>query len=145
MITIASYRRESGRLNLLGFFNRGLRQPSARISRWDPPTHRLSSFSADECCIKDIILYRNTAGQGNVRRDRTADGDNEPILCLFPVRVDQYPQSAAGEFKSEILPKMKEWLDRELTRSETAVVGLDECFAVEWTGDQHRCHQFRWR
>jgi hypothetical protein len=74
-----------------------------------------------------------------------SDGDSTPILCLFPVRVDQYPQSAAEEFKSEILPKMKEWLDCELTRPETAVVGLDECIVVEWTGDQHRCHQFRWR
>jgi hypothetical protein len=68
----------------------------------------------------------------------------EPTLSIFPVRIDQYPQSVAEEFKSEILPKMKVWLDGELTRSVTDIAGR-EGFAVEWTGGRHRCHRLRWR
>ena len=71
--------------------------------------------------------------------------DSEPILCLFPVRIDQYPQKAADEFKSRILLKMKEWLDRELTKPATSALGNAEYFVVEWTGGKHRCHQLRWR
>jgi hypothetical protein len=71
--------------------------------------------------------------------------DGEPILCLFPVRIDQYPDEAVEEFKSKILPKMKEWLDHKLAQPETSVVGNAEYFVAEWIGNQHRCHQFRWR
>jgi hypothetical protein len=73
-----------------------------------------------------------------------SDG-SEPILCLFPVRVDQYPQGAVDEFKSEIMPKMKRWLDRELTKPETSVLGNSEFLLVEWTGSQHRFHRLRSR
>jgi hypothetical protein len=71
--------------------------------------------------------------------------DSEPSLCLYPVRIDQYPQRAADEFKSKILSKMKEWLAREINKSETGVLGNAEYFVVEWTGNTHRCHQLRWR
>jgi hypothetical protein len=64
--------------------------------------------------------------------------DNQPILCLYPVRVDQYPETAADEFKFEVMLKMKEWLDSELTKPETTQVGRVENLVAEWTGDQHR-------
>lgn len=71
--------------------------------------------------------------------------DSGPILCLFPVRIDQYPEEAAQEFKSVILPRMKEWLDNEIAKPETSRFGHSELFVAEWTGSQHRCHQLRWR
>ncbi len=76
------------------------------------------------------------------------DGANQwsdrPSMRLCPVRIDQYPESAADEFKSVILPKMKDWLDQELAKPATRIFGHFECLVVEWNGSQHKCHQLRW-
>jgi len=71
--------------------------------------------------------------------------DSKPILCLFPVRIDQYPDAAAEEFRSTILPKMKEWLRLQLTKPDTSRAGNADYFVVEWTGGRHRLHYIRWR
>jgi hypothetical protein len=69
---------------------------------------------------------------------------DRPYLCLYPVRIDQYPEEAAAEFKLAILPKMKKWLTSELVKPETRVFGHAECLVVEWTGSHHKFHQLRW-
>jgi hypothetical protein len=69
---------------------------------------------------------------------------DRPYLCLYPVRIDLYPEEAAEEFKLAILPKMKKWLTSELVKSETRVFGHAECMVVEWTGSHHKLHQLRW-
>ena len=66
--------------------------------------------------------------------------DDGAILCFFPVGIDLYSEAAVEQFKSEILPGMKEWLDRKLAQPETSVVGNAEYFVAEWIDNRHRCH-----
>jgi hypothetical protein len=67
-----------------------------------------------------------------------------PHLTLYAVLTDQYPQAAAKDFKSTILPKMKEWLNHQLSKPATLKRGNSEAFLVEWAGNKHRCHLLRW-
>jgi hypothetical protein len=71
--------------------------------------------------------------------------DSRPILILFAIGIDQYSDEASDEFGSEILPKMKTWLDQQLAKPETSKFGYAEYFVAEWTGKVHRIHYLRWR
>ncbi len=73
----------------------------------------------------------------SVSRDRTA------ILQLFPVRVRDYPPEAAEEFETRVLPGVRAWLGKQLSKPETAVLGC-ELMIVEWAADQHRSHEIRY-
>ncbi len=70
--------------------------------------------------------------------------DSRPILYLYATRIDQYSDDALEEFKTEILPKMKAWLDGEIAKPETSKLGNSESFVTEWTGVEHRIHYLRW-
>lgn len=72
----------------------------------------------------------------SVSREKTA------ILQLYPVRRHDYPDDAAIRFKTEVLGYLKGWLDRQLSKRETAVLGYEQLI-VEWIGASHRYHEVR--
>jgi hypothetical protein len=73
-----------------------------------------------------------------------AVGAGEPHLCLYAVRADGYPHEAAEDFRSAVLPKLREWLDQELAKPETLKFAGARVLVVEWAGDRHRFHQMKW-
>ncbi len=59
-------------------------------------------------------------------------------LSLYPIRSDYYDDEAAIDFKENILPQMKIWLD-SIYQSAAILKRWD--FIVEWSPGTHRVHK----
>lgn len=68
--------------------------------------------------------------------------DLEAHLCVYPVARATYPEAAADEFLSRVLPTVRDWLHAKRSRPATGILGHEE-IVVEWTGSEHKCHELR--
>ena len=62
-------------------------------------------------------------------------------LYVYPVRRAEYPDEASEQFVLRVIPKMRSWFDREMSKSETQFQA--KTLAVEWNGNRHKTHEFR--
>jgi hypothetical protein len=79
---------------------------------------------------------------GQVVASLGIDRDLEAYLCLYPIHRVRYPLNAERDFATRVLPGLREWLLARKSRPATAILG-HEGIVVEWTGEEHRCHQLR--
>ncbi len=96
----------------------------------------IRSFRFDNRASRRPILI------GPVIASMTMNREREAHLCVYPVARSAYPKSAAEEFQLRVLPKFREWLEAKKSRPKTAILGHQQII-VEWTGDEHRCHELR--
>ena len=95
------------------------------------------TFAFDSRAAKRPKLVGPVVASVSVSRDRAA------ILQLYPVDRRQYSELASAAFEAEVLGHMREWLDRQLSKPETAVLGYEELI-VEWRGGKHQTHELRY-
>ena len=58
-------------------------------------------------------------------------------VCLFAVRRSEYPEEAAQLFPTAVLPKVRAWLDKQITKPATTVLRSEELFVL-WSNREHR-------
>lgn len=80
--------------------------------------------------------------EGTVVASAQVSRDSEALLMLYAIRREDYPEQAAGEFYDGILPQLHEWIKSRLSKSPTAILGV-EALIVEWTGSEYRKHEMR--
>jgi hypothetical protein len=58
--------------------------------------------------------------------------------------TDYLPLStAADEFAKRILPTLRSWLDAQVDKPDTAILGCEE-LVVEWLGSYHELHRLHY-
>ena len=62
-------------------------------------------------------------------------------LYLYPVRRAEYPDEASDDFKGKVMPMMRTWFDREMSKPETQFQA--KTLVVEWIGRSHKSHELR--
>jgi hypothetical protein len=63
-------------------------------------------------------------------------------LQLYPIDRAAYPNEAVLGFEDEVLPRMRQWLNRQLSKKETGVLGCEELI-IEWREGKHKIHELR--
>ena len=74
--------------------------------------------------------------QAQVNRDLAS------LLVLYVVSREDYPEIAANEFCDSIVHEIHEWLEMQLSKPKTAILGL-ESLLIELTGSEHKKHPMR--
>jgi len=97
---------------------------------------QIRTFGFDRRASKPPALAGPIVASAAVNRDGSSH------LCLYPVRCDTYPESAAKEFAAAVLPRIVAWFDKQKARSATAVRGVEE-LVIEWANGHHREHTLR--
>ena len=95
------------------------------------------AFHFDSRCARKPKISGPVVASLSVSRSRQA------ILQLYPVPTAGYSAEAAEDFATVTLPTMRAWLDGQIAKTETAVLGCDE-LVVEWSGGEHRTHELRY-
>ena len=73
----------------------------------------------------------------------TVSRELETYACIYPILNDKYNDEAAHEFVKGILPKMRSWMQNQLSKPETQFLGY-ETMIVEWAEDKHVLHEIRY-
>ncbi len=60
-------------------------------------------------------------------------------MYLYTVRQNEYSEEAAEEFRIEVLPMIKHWLDAEMSKPDTQYL-TGNTLVIEWTGKTHKRH-----
>jgi hypothetical protein len=84
-----------------------------------------------------LMNYR-VSSEGVSYGDRTAE------LYLYPVRLSEYSKDAAEEFRMEVLPMIKNWLNAEMSKPDTQYL-TGQTLVIEFTGETHKRHVLRRR
>jgi hypothetical protein len=71
-------------------------------------------------------------------------GERSAYLYLYPVRQNLYSEEAAKEFRMEVLPVIKNWLDAEMSKPDTQYLS-GQVMVIEWTGNAHKRYVLRRR
>jgi hypothetical protein len=80
--------------------------------------------------------------EGIVVADAQVSRELDAHLILYPVRREDYPERATNEFCDLLLPQIRGWLEVQLAKSQTAILGV-ESLIIEWTGREHKRHEIR--
>lgn len=67
-------------------------------------------------------------------RDRNTDID------IYPLSILDYPGKAIEDFNSQILFMIKQWIEDQVNKPDTAILGKEELI-VEWNGKEHLLHE----
>ena len=94
------------------------------------------TFHFDSRCARKPRLGGPVVASLSISRDRQA------ILQLYPVPITGYSAEAADDFAAVTLPAMRAWLQGQIGKEETGVLGCEE-LVVEWSGGEHRTHELR--
>jgi hypothetical protein len=66
--------------------------------------------------------------------------DWSSIISLYAIRKEAYSEVAAQDFEHAVLPQLRSWIDAELAKPSTAVLGVRQIIA-EWDGKKHHLHE----
>lgn len=69
-------------------------------------------------------------------RDRTLN------FSLFPLSIIDYQDQAAEDFNNHILLTIKQWIQTQINKPDTAILGIEQLI-VEWNGKEHLIHQVK--
>lgn len=61
---------------------------------------------------------------------------------VFNLRRDLYPEDAARDFVTTVLPRIREWIDRQFSAGDSAPEQREELF-VTWLGDKHEFKEWK--
>ena len=79
---------------------------------------------------------------GTVVASVTCNRDKDIRIYFYPISQTIYPEKAKSQFHNDVLPKLKKWIDHQVSKPETAVLGIEE-FIIEWNGKNHLFHQIK--
>lgn len=105
--------------------------------RWNTRYFPTPKFSGPVVASLRLLNYQ-TSDEGVSYGDRTAE------LYLYPVRLREYSEEAAEEFRTEMLPAIKNWLDAEMSKPDTQYL-TGQTLVIEWTGRTHKTQVLRRR
>jgi len=94
------------------------------------------SFAFDSRIKKRPRLQGTVVAQAQINRDLAA------ILILYALSKGNYPETAANEFCDSIIQEIHQWLNGQLAKPKTAILGV-ESLLIEWTGREHIKHVMR--
>jgi hypothetical protein len=106
-------------LNLVGF-------------AWPYKQFAFDSRSNDRPTIRGIAI-----AQISVSRELVAN------LYIYPLLCNDYNDAAESEFVNSILPRLRNWIIKQLSKQETQILG-HETMIVEWFEKQHFIHEMRY-
>jgi len=78
---------------------------------------------------------------GEVVAEVAYSPEREGWFCAYAIRKEKYPEEAKVDFRDRVLPRLREWLARQMTKPDTAVLGYDHVI-VEWDGKTHKLHEW---
>ena len=99
---------------------------------WPSKSFTFDSRSRHRPKIKGIVVAALT-----VSRTREAH------LIFYPCDRSLYPSAATEQFGSQVLARMRSWLEARRVKAETSVLGY-KSLIVEWNRDAHRVHTHRY-
>lgn len=79
---------------------------------------------------------------GTVVASVSCNRDKKISFNFYPISQDFYPQNANMEFHNEVLPSIKEWIHNQISKPETAVLGVEQCI-IEWDRKTHLLHHLK--
>lgn len=77
--------------------------------------------------------------RGEVVASASCDREKAIVFYLFPLKKENYPEEANQDFVQWVLPHVKTWMERQLAKPETAILGVEELIIV-WNGEVHNFH-----
>ncbi len=77
---------------------------------------------------------------GVIVAEATYSPQREGWFCAYVVRKEDYPMQAQDDFRMRALPQMREWLERQIRKPDTAVLGY-EYLLVVWDGAAHNFYR----
>ncbi len=96
-----------------------------------------SAFRFDSRCSQRPALTGTVVASLSVSRSRPA------ILAAYPVSASSLGSDARTAFEVEVLPRMRKWLQAQLGKPTTAILGY-ETLIVEWAPGGFREHCLRY-
>ena len=107
--------------------------------RWNTRYFPPPKFSGPVVASLDLVHYRvSEKGVSYDKPQRNAE------LYLYPVRQTEYSEEAAEEFRIEVLPIIKSWINAEMSKPDTQYLS-GHTLVIEWTGETHKRHVLRRR
>jgi len=107
--------------------------------RWNTRYSPRPRFSGPVVASLDLVHYRvSEKGVSYDKPQRNAE------LYLYPVRQNEYSEEAAEEFRIEVLPIIKSWINAEMSKLDTQYLA-GHTLVIEWTGETHKRHVLRRR
>jgi hypothetical protein len=96
------------------------------------------SFRFDSRCFDQPVLHGPVVASLSVSRSRSA------ILQCYAVPQINCGAAAVEEFEKVVVPHLVFWLQTQIARPETAVLGYEEII-VTWNGGKHEYAQVKFR
>ncbi len=107
--------------------------------RWNTRYSPRPKFSGPVVASLNLVRYR--VSDKGVSYDEPRRYSE---LYLYPVRQSEYSEEAAREFRIEVLPMIKNWLDAEMSKPDTQYL-TGHTLVIEWTGETQKRHVLRRR
>jgi hypothetical protein len=95
------------------------------------------TFRFDSRCYDRPKLTGVVIASLGVSRER------EGLFLFYPVSKKIYSEEAAVDFENSILPQIKDWFEKQLSKPETAIHGYEQ-LVIEWANGKHKCHGLRY-
>ncbi|MDC0705849.1 MULTISPECIES: hypothetical protein [Priestia] len=96
----------------------------------------IRKFEFDSRCPNKPNIVGNVVASISYSRDRTVD------FSLYPLLIAGYPNNASDDFNNQILLTIKQWLEGQINKPDTALLGYEELI-IEWTGHEHLLHKVK--
>lgn len=91
------------------------------------------AFEIDSDCSKRPVIKGVVVASISCNRDKTID------ISFFPISKNTYTEQACEKFSNIVLPDIKRWLEEQVAKLETAIVGVEQLI-IEWNGKKHLFH-----
>ncbi|OHY73378.1 hypothetical protein [Priestia aryabhattai] len=93
-------------------------------------------FDFDSRCPNKPTIVGKVVASISYSRDRTV------LFSLYPISIIDYPNSASDDFNNQKLLTIKQWLEDQINKPDTALLGYEE-LVIEWTENEHLLHKVK--
>jgi len=93
-------------------------------------------FEFDSSVSKKPKINGTVVSSISYNRDRTIN------FSLFPLSITDYPDVAIDDFNNQLLVTIKQWIEAQINKTDTAILGIEELI-VEWDGKEHLIHRVK--
>jgi len=107
--------------------------------RWIGLGYPARHFSFDSRTV-----HRPKVAEQDIVANATYSPQREGRFSAYAMRKEAYPPQAREDFRDRVLPKMRRWLQAQIAKPDTAVLGYEYLIA-EWDGTTHQFHRCTWR
>ena len=85
-------------------------------------------------------LRKKLKTKGRVLLSLSVQDGSDAVLLIFKVRKEDFSLDMQSKLQTTMRGPMKMWLERKISRPDTAIFGQDSLVA-EWTGQQFLLHE----